>query len=329
MTCLPGVFRIVSWNMQGAAGTDIGTGKIKDKLSVLQAYMQDEQVIAICLQECSDLYGWWPGEKDRKEQAEFLSKETSAERAEKQAATKEKLSAQFKLIGKTEDFLKLDERWADPIFFYDKYGRCSLGILVRKLYYAGQEIKTLDYRRPIMGVRLHGFNRRQPLYLFSIHVPYNKNNPDPNYIQNLLEYASSDKFLRPGGEEGNWIGVGDFNHPADKQEENAFKFFAPNMRRPGIPTTKGATGNEYDYCFVGGEYLLSRGCSVHVHQVKYSDHNPVHFLFSPRGDITKHASDLASKLTHLSENATSKPVWRLYNNNKLFPKGVQQRQYTQ
>lgn len=302
MNYLPDVFRIVSWNMQGPCGTDKTTGEIKDKLSLLQEYMQDEQVIAICLQECGDLYGWWQGYK---ELAEYLSTEKMNRIIVSREAKWNKLVARYKLKGKTEDFLKLNEEWADPILY--RRGRCSVGILVRKLHFTGQKISVLDSRRPIMGIRLHGFDRRHPLYLFSIHVPYLDR--DPIYIKDTLEYVSSDGLLRPGGEVGNWICAGDFNHPADEQDETPFKGFASNMRRSGVPTTRRF---EYDYCYVGGESLLSRGCSVHVHPYKYSDHNPVHFLFSPWSAIFRHASDLASKLASLSENVTSPSVWQLY-----------------
>jgi endonuclease/exonuclease/phosphatase family metal-dependent hydrolase len=308
MNYLPDVFRIVSWNMQGACGIDKTTGKIKDKLSLLQEYMQDEQVIAICLQECSDLYGWWQGYK---ELAEFLSKEKMERKIIKRTAKHEKLLAQFKDIGKTEESLKLDEKWADPIMFVR--GRCSLGILVRKHYFADQKVNVIDFRRPIMGIRLHGFNRKQPLYLFSIHVPYEDR--DPTYIKDILDYASSNGLLRADGNEGNWICAGDFNHHADDPIK-LFESFVPNMRRPGVLTT---VKNEYDYCFVGGETLSSRGCSVHVHPCEYSDHHPVHFLFSPWPVISRHASNLAANLPPKSEKYKTRPVWQLYN--KLYPQG--------
>ena len=43
--------KVVSWNMQGAGGGD-------GKQAFLRNLMREDGVIAICLQECSDLFGW-------------------------------------------------------------------------------------------------------------------------------------------------------------------------------------------------------------------------------------------------------------------------------
>ncbi len=309
MGYLPDVFRIISWNMQGSGGVDRKTGKIKDKLSLMQKYMQDEQVIAICLQECSDLFGWWQGYK---ELAEFLSKEEMDRKIANREKKQEQLAIQYQEIGKSKDLLKLDEEWLDP-FLYCK-GRCSLGLLVRRKYFALQKISAIDSKRPALGVRLYGFSARQPLYLFSIHVPYT--NWDPHYIKDALEYISSDSLLREGGEAGNWMCAGDFNHVATTLEKNDLKCFVPNMRRPGVPTT---ARHEYDYCFVGGEFLGPRGCSVHVDAFNSSDHRPVHFLFSPWPLISRHAQDLASKLAPYPATFRNTVPWQLYDKPPKVP----------
>lgn len=287
MTFVPEVFRIVSWNMQGALGTDKASGKIKDKLTLLHEYMQDEQVIAICLQECGDLFGWWQGYKKL---AETFSKEKMNALISKKQRKDQQLEARFGEIGKNGDFLKINNDWADPVRYPQR--RCSVGILVRKRFYTGSEIALLDWQRAVIGARLYGFNQREPFFIYSIHVPYEKR--DPIYIKNMLEYIST-QFLKTHGDNhrGSWICAGDFNF-SPNPERPELQSFAPHLRRPGLPTT---INNEFDYGYLGGSYLPLLGCSVHVQQqFQYSDHRPVHFLFSPRYVINKHAADLASKL---------------------------------
>lgn len=284
MNFLPDTFRIVSWNMQGAYGTE--KGQIKDKLSLLHEYMRDEQVVAICLQECGDLFGWWQGYK---ELADIYSEERMGSIMAKKQEKREQLLERFGAIGKEEDYLKIHQDWSDPVMF--PQGRCSVGILVRKRFYTGAKITLLDLKRPIIGVRLYGFNNREPFFLYSIHVPYEERNPI--YIKDALEYISN-KFIKEHGYDGNgsWLCAGDFNFSPDSAK-TGLQTFASYIRRPDELTTN---GNEYDYCYLGGTYLPLLGCSVHVQQFQYSDHRPVHFLFTPRYVINRHAERLALQL---------------------------------
>ena len=258
--------------------------------------MQDPQVIAICLQEGSDLYGWNPLDPE-------LVERLSEKRNEKQ----KQLAKLYGKRDRTEDSLKLNEEWSAPAWFPLK--RLSLGVLVRTAYWAGQKAALL-HSKPIMGAILYGFSSNEPFYLFSIHVPYLDRNP--TYIKETLNGISD--VTKAEGNEATWMCAGDFNFPA--AHENGLESYAPNMRRPGILTTK---RNEYDYCYVGGRAFSYLGASVHVHRTPLSDHHPVHFLFAPWPQIPKHAAELASKLASQSDNASSRSVYQLYH--RGYPTG--------
>lgn len=294
MTFLPQDFRIVSWNMQGLS---YGKKYEKEKLSLIVKYMLDEQVIGICLQECSNLYHWGDWEKLVKDIGEIYSQEKMG-----------KLNAKRDQDIKARDKVKYSDEysndWEDPVIPFQTKGRLTSAILVRKPYaslnnyykdftkVATVALVDSDESKAVLGARLNGFSPQKPLYLFCCHVPYKKieAKEEASYIKKILEGCSS---YTKSEDRSNWICVGDFNHklPHDPQD-NPFKDVA-YIRRPNKLTTK---ANEYDYSFVNGEDLIHLSCTIHVDQVELSDHYPIHYLFTPFGLAPNYCSDLASKL---------------------------------
>lgn len=301
MNYLPKIFKIVSWNMQGSGG--FANGSIKNKASVLQQFMNDERVVAICLQECANLFNW--GKNGFKELVEFRTKEEIESIRIRQNKKENEQSKRYDDICK-KDSLAFPENWEDPLIACDPKGRLNCAILVRKSFaitqnpfdhppYTLESYKAKfdnNYKKispifivekenpPVIGAVLHGFSSRKSLYLFCYHVPFTKYKEKDRggYIQQHLQTCSKitkeDKWCN-----GNWICVGDFNyHLGDTFDENLpFKTYAQNIRRSSLYTTK---AHEYDYAFVGGTSISSLKCNVNVKRgTEVSDHYPVVFEF--------------------------------------------------